>query len=187
LLQRLKDILHHQVLFKVDNMIGKVIKYDKKDINTDLIIPARYLTMSEPEYLAKHCMEDLDTKFIHKSKEFGYTIMVAGNNFGCGSSREQAPIALKAAGIQCIIAPSFARIFFRNSINLGLPIIEFNKIENLHTNDVLEIRFTEGVIKDISNKKEYQVVKTPSFLQEIISDNGLINYARSKILRKSNM
>ncbi len=166
-------------------MIGKVIKYDIKDINTDLIIPARYLTMSEPEYLAKHCMEDLDAKFIHKAKKFGYTIMVAGANFGCGSSREQAPIALKAAGIQCIIAPSFARIFFRNSVNIGVPIIEFNKIENINTNDVLEIIFTEGIIKDTSTKKEYQVKKISSFLQEIISANGLINYARSKILGKS--
>ena len=166
-------------------MIGKVIKYDIKDINTDLIIPARYLTMSEPEYLAKHCMEDLDAKFIHKAKKFGYTIMVAGANFGCGSSREQAAIALKAAGIQCIIASSFARIFFRNSINIGLPIIEFNKIETINTNDVIEIIFTEGIIKDTSTKKEYQVKKMPSFLEEIISANGLINYARSKILGKS--
>ncbi len=163
-------------------MIGKVIKYDIKDINTDLIIPARYLTMFEPEYLAKHCMEDLDAKFIHKAKKFGYTIMVAGANFGCGSSREQAAIALKAARIQCIIASSFARIFFRNSINIGLPIIEFNKIETINTNDVIEIIFTEGIIKDTSTKKEYQVKKMPSFLEEIISANGLINYARSKIL-----
>lgn len=165
-------------------MIGKVIKYDIKDINTDLIIPARYLTISEPEYLAKHCMEDLDAKFIHKAKKFGYSIMVAGANFGCGSSREQAPIALKAAGIQCITAPSFARIFFRNSINIGLPIIEFNKIETINTNDVIEIIFTEGIIKDTSTKKVYQVKKMPSFLEEIISANGLINYARSKILGK---
>ena len=166
-------------------MIGKVIKYDIKNINTDLIIPARYLTMSEPKYLAKHCMEDLDANFIHKAKKYGYTIMVAGANFGCGSSREQAPIALKAAGIQCIIAPSFARIFFRNSINIGLPIIEFNKIMTINTNDVLEIIFTEGIIKDTSNKKEYQIRKMPSFLQEIIAANGLINYARRKILGKT--
>ena len=166
-------------------MIGKVIKYDIKNINTDLIIPARYLTMSEPKYLANHCMEDLDAKFIHKVKKYGYTIIVTGANFGCGSSREQAPIALKAAGIQCIIAPSFARIFFRNSINIGLSIIEFNKIETINTNDVLEIIFTEGIIKDTSNKKEYQIRKMPSFLQEIIAANGLINYAKHKILGKT--
>ena len=166
-------------------MIGKVIKYDKKDINTDVIIPARYLTLSDPDYLAKHCMEDLDDKFIQNQKNFGYSIMVAGSNFGCGSSREQAPIALKAAGIKIIIAPSFARIFFRNAINIGLPIIEFENIEIIKTGDDLEIDFTEGIIKNISTKKEYQVRNIPSFLQEIIAENGLINYARSKILKDS--
>jgi 3-isopropylmalate/(R)-2-methylmalate dehydratase small subunit len=167
----------------VEKMIGKVIKYDKKDINTDLIIPARYLTLSDPEYLAKYCMEDLDDKFTQNQKESGYSIMVAGSNFGCGSSREQAPIALKAAGINCIIAPSFARIFFRNAINIGLPIIEFENIEMIQTDDDLEINFTDGIIKNISTKMEYQIKKLPSFLQEIISVNGLINYARSKILK----
>jgi len=164
-------------------MIGKVIKYDKKDINTDLIIPARYLTLIDPDYLAKHCMEDLDDKFIQNQKKFGYSIMVAGSNFGCGSSREQAPIALKAAGINCIIAPSFARIFFRNAINIGLPIIEFENIEMMKTDDDLEINFTEGIIKNISTKIEYQIRNLPSFLQDIISVNGLINYARNKILK----
>ena len=164
-------------------MIGKVIKYDKKDINTDLIIPARYLTLIDPDYLAKHCMEDLDDKFIQNQKKFGYSIMVAGSNFGCGSSREQAPIALKAAGINCIIAPSFARIFFRNAINIGLPIIEFENIEMMKTDDDLEINFTEGIIKNISTKIEVQIRNLPSFLQDIISVNGLINYARNKILK----
>jgi len=164
-------------------MIGKVIKYDKKDINTDLIIPARYLTLIDPDYLAKHCMEDLDDKFIQNQKKFGYSILVAGSNFGCGSSREQAPIALKAAGIRCIIAPSFARIFFRNAINIGLPIIEFENIEMMKTDDDLEINFTEGIIKNISTKIEYQIRNLPSFLQDIISVNGLINYARNKILK----
>lgn len=164
-------------------MIGKVMKYDKKDINTDLIIPARYLTLIDPDYLAKHCMEDLDDKFIQNQKKFGYSIMVAGSNFGCGSSREQAPIALKAAGINCIIAPSFARIFFRNAINIGLPIIEFENIEMMKTDDDLEINFTEGIIKNISTKIEVQIRNLPSFLQDIISVNGLINYARNKILK----
>ena len=166
-------------------MIGKVIKYDKKDINTDLIIPARYLTLSDPDYLAKHCMEDIDDKFIQKQKKKGYSIMVAGSNFGCGSSREQAPIALKAAGINCIIAPSFARIFYRNAINMGLPIIEFENIEMLNTDDDLEVNFTEGIVKNISTKIEYKIRKIPSFLQEIISASGLINYARRKILKDS--
>ena len=166
-------------------MIGKVIKYDKKDINTDLIIPARYLTLNDPDYLGKHCMEDLDDDFIQNQKKFGYSIMVAGSNFGCGSSREQASIALKAAGINCIIAPSFARIFFRNAINIGLPIIEFEGIKMIKTDDDLEIDFTEGIIKNISTKIECQIRNIPSFLQEIISANGLINYARSKILKDS--
>jgi len=166
-------------------MIGKVIKYDKRDLNTDLIIPARYLTSSDPDFLAKHCMEDLDEKFIQNQKKHGYSVLVAGSNFGCGSSREQAPIALKAAGINCIIAPSFARIFFRNAINIGLPIIEFENAQIIKTDDELEINFTEGIIKNISTKKEYQVRNMPSFLQEIIAENGLINYARSKILKDS--
>ena len=166
-------------------MIGKAIKYDMKDINTDLIIPARFLTLSDPDHLAKHCMEDLDDKFIQNQKKFGYSIIVAGSNFGCGSSREQAPIALKATGINCIIAPSFARIFFRNAINIGLPIIEFENIEMINTNDNLEIKFREGIIKNISTKSEYHIKSIPSFLQEIISADGLINYARKKVLKES--
>ena len=166
-------------------MIGKAVKYEMKDINTDLIIPARYLTLADPDHLAKHCMEDLDDKFILNQKKFGYSIIVAGSNFGCGSSREQAPIALKATGINCIIAPSFARIFFRNAINIGLPIIEFENIEMINTNDDLEIKFTEGIIKNISTKSEYHINSIPSFLQEIISADGLINYARSKVLKET--
>ncbi|MHA2280956.1 MAG: 3-isopropylmalate dehydratase small subunit [Promethearchaeota archaeon] len=164
-------------------MIGIAIKYDKKDINTDLIIPARYLTVADPDHLAQHCMEDLDDNFTQNQKKFGYSILVAGSNFGCGSSREQAPIALKAAGISCIVAPSFARIFFRNAINIGLPIIEFENIEMINTNDNLEIKFTKGIIKNISTNTDYQIKSIPSFLQEIISADGLINYARLKILR----
>ena len=166
-------------------MIGKAVKYEMKDINTDLIIPARYLTLADPDHLAKHCMEDLDDKFIQNQKKFGYSIIVAGSNFGCGSSREQAPIALKATGINCIIAPSFARIFFRNAINIGLPIIEFENIEMINTNDDLEIKFTEGIIKNISTKSEYRINSIPSFLQEIISADGLINYARRKVLKEA--
>lgn len=162
-------------------MNGKVIKYDKKDINTDLIIPARYLTTSNPDLLAKHCMEDLDTKFIQTIDKFGYTILVAGANFGCGSSREQAPIALKAAGIQSIIAPSFARIFFRNAINIGLPIIEYKNIKKINTGDNLEIRLKEGIINNNSTDMELTVKKMPFFLQEIISAGGLINFAKMKI------
>ncbi|MFW9781299.1 MAG: 3-isopropylmalate dehydratase small subunit [Candidatus Heimdallarchaeota archaeon] len=164
-------------------MNGKVIKYEMKDINTDLIIPARYLIKSDPNYLVEHCMEDLDPSFIQKIIENDYNILVAGSNFGCGSSREQAPLALKAAGIQCIIASSFARIFFRNSINIGLPIIEFKSIDQLNTGDDLEIALSEGIIRNISQKIEFKVTNIPKFLQDIIAADGLVNYARKIILK----
>ena len=140
-------------------MIGKVIKYNLKNINTDLIIPARYLINSDPSYLAQHCMEDLDRDFVEKVKKENYQILVADSNFGCGSSREQAPSAIKASGIACIIAPSFARIFFRNAINIGLPIIEFPDIENIKTGDILNIQFEEAIIKNTSTAEEFQIKK----------------------------
>ncbi|MBY9015439.1 MAG: 3-isopropylmalate dehydratase small subunit [Candidatus Lokiarchaeota archaeon] len=162
-------------------MIGKVIKYNLKNINTDLIIPARYLIKSDDIYLAQHCMEDLDRDFVEKVKTENYQILVADSNFGCGSSREQAPSAIKASGITCLIAPSFARIFFRNAINIGLPIIEFPSIGKLKTDDILNIHFEEGLMKNISTAEEFQVKKQPSFLQQIISAKGLINFARKQI------
>ena len=162
-------------------MIGKVIKYDLKNINTDLIIPARYLINSDEKYLAQHCMEDLDRDFVAKVKKENYQILVADSNFGCGSSREQAPSAIKASGIACIIAPSFARIFFRNAINIGLPIIEFPDIGKIKTGDILKIQFEEGLIKNTSTAEEFQIVKQPSFLQQIISVGGLINFARKQM------
>ena len=165
-------------------MRGKAIKYNKKNINTDLIIPARYLIKSDPDYLAEHCMEDLDPEFNQKIKEIDATILVAGVNFGCGSSREQAPIAIKTAGIKCIIAPSFARIFFRNAINIGLPIIEFANIDEINTGDELDINFEEGIIRNLTTNNEYKIKKMPHFLQEIISVDGLVNFARNKILKK---
>ena len=162
-------------------VIGKVLKYQEKNINTDLIIPARYLVSSEPDELAKHCMEDLDPEFHQKKQELGATIIVAGPNFGSGSSREQAPLAIKAAGIQCVIAPSFARIFFRNSINIGLPIIEFQEIDEINTGDELDVNMENGIIKNLTTNKEYEVRKMPKFLQEIISSGSLVNFARNKI------
>ena len=163
-------------------MIGKVIKYNLQNINTDLIIPARYLINSDENYLAQHCMEDLDRDFVDKVKKENYQILVADSNFGCGSSREQAPSAIKASGILCIIAPSFARIFFRNAINIGLPIIEFQDIEKLKTGDVLKIQFEDGLIKNTSTSEEFQIKKQPSFLQQIISDGGLVNYAKKRLI-----
>ena len=164
-------------------MKGKVIKYEKNNINTDLIIPARYLVDSTPEFLAEHCMEDLDPDFNHKIKDSDLSIMVAGSNFGSGSSREQAPLALKTAGIKCVIAPSFARIFFRNAINIGLPILEFDKIKDINSGDELEINFKDGKLINLTSNKEYKVKEMPTFLQDIISSGGLKNYARNKVLK----
>ena len=162
-------------------MIGKVIKYNLKNINTDLIIPARYLINSDEQFLAAHCMEDLDRDFVEKVKKENFQILVTDSNFGCGSSREQAPSAIKASGIACIIAPSFARIFFRNAINIGLPIIEFPEIERIRTGDILNIQFEEGIIKNTSNDEEFHIKKQSDFLQQIISAGGLINFARKQI------
>ena len=164
-------------------MRGKVIKYNKKNLDTDLIIPARHLVSSDPEYLAAHCFEDFDPEFHQKIKELNISIVVAGRNFGSGSSREQAPIAIKAAGIKCVIAPSFARIFFRNAINIGLPIVQLKEIDEINTQDELEIDYEKGIITNITTNKQYMINKMPEFLQELISAEGLINYARNKILK----
>ncbi len=163
-------------------MNGKVIKYHQKNIDTDLIIPARYLVNSEPNFLASHCMEDLDPLFVKKVKDNNYSILVADSNFGCGSSREQAPLALKASGIKCIIAPSFARILFRNSINIGLQMVELSNIDNIKTGDMLEIDFKSGKIDNTTSHHHYKVTKQPAFLQEIISDGGLVNYAKKRLI-----
>lgn len=165
-------------------MKGRAIKYEEKNINTDLIIPARYLVSSDPDFLAEHCMEDLDPEFNQKVNKLGISIIVAGSNFGSGSSREQAPLAIKSAGINCVLAPSFARIFFRNAINIGLPIVEFSEIEELNTGDELEIDFKGGNIKNLTSNKKFKIKQMPAFLQEIIASEGLINFARKKVLKK---
>lgn len=165
-------------------MKGIVIKYDQVNINTDLIIPARYLNKSDPEHLAAHCMEDLDPNFHETKKDLNATILVAGSNFGNGSSREQAPISLKAAGIKAIIAPYFARIFFRNSINIGLPIIEFEDISQFSAGDQLEISLEEGHISNETTGNQFSIKKLPPFLREIISVDGLINFARNHIIER---
>ncbi|MEE9574052.1 MAG: 3-isopropylmalate dehydratase small subunit [Candidatus Neomarinimicrobiota bacterium] len=164
-------------------MRGKVIKYNEKNINTDLIIPARYLVDSDPDRLAVHCMEDLDRDFISKKEQLGASIIAADSNFGCGSSREQAPIAIRAAGIKCVIAPSYARIFFRNAINIGLPIIEFHDINAINTGDEIDINFEKGILKNITDNTEFKINKMPAFLQDIISVGGLVNFARNKVLK----
>ena len=160
---------------------GKVIKYPQENINTDLIIPARYLVNSDPQYLAEHCMEDFDPEFHQNKNELQATILVAGSNFGCGSSREQAPIALKASGIELIIAPSFARIFFRNAINIGLPILQFPDLNAFNIGDKLDIDFEEGLIRNISSNQSYSFTRFPAFLQKIINLKGLVNFAKEEI------
>ena len=157
---------------------GTVHKYGD-NVDTDVIIPARYLNSSDPEDLKKHCMEDIDTEFIGRVK--AGDIMVANKNFGCGSSREHAPIAIKASGIACVIAETFARIFYRNSINIGLPIIECPEAAaEIAAGDEVEIDFGNGKIYDLTKGTEYQGQAFPPFMQEIIKHEGLINYINSK-------
>ncbi len=157
---------------------GSVFKYGD-NVDTDVIIPARYLNSTDPADLAKHCMEDIDADFVNKVK--AGDIMVADKNFGCGSSREHAPIAIKAAGISCVIAKSFARIFYRNSINIGLPIIECEEAaDNISAGDVVSIDFDTGRIVDETTGREFQGQAFPEFMQKIIDSEGLVNYINSK-------
>ena len=155
------------------NAKGKVHKY-LDNVDTDVIIPARYLNSSEPSELAAHCMEDIDAEFVNNVKSGD--IMVARNNFGCGSSREHAPIAIKASGIGCVIAATFARIFYRNAINIGLPIMECPEAaENINAGDEVEVDFDTGIIKDITTGKEFKAEPFPEFIKDIINKNGLMN------------
>ena len=157
---------------------GSVFKYGD-NVDTDVIIPARYLNSSDPAELAKHCMEDIDKEFIHKVKSGD--IIVANKNFGCGSSREHAPIAIKAAGVSCVIAETFARIFYRNSINIGLPIIECPKAsQEIEAGDQVEIDFDTGMIYNKTKGTSYQGQAFPEFMQKIIAAEGLVNYINQK-------
>jgi len=150
------------------------------DIDTDAIIPARYLNTSDPEELARHVMEDADKEFPDKVKVGD--MIVAGKNFGCGSSREHAPIAIKAAGMQAVIAKSFARIFYRNSFNIGLPIFESEEAsEKIKEGDTLEIDAASGIIKNISTGEQYAAKPIPPFMQELIAAGGLIEWTKKKI------
>ena len=151
---------------------GNVFKYGD-NVDTDVIIPARHLTTSDPAELAKYCMEDIDSDFAKDVRPGD--IIVAARNFGCGSSREHAPIAIKGSGISCVIASSFARIFYRNAINTGLPIMECAPAaEAAEKGDVLEIDFETGIIKNITKNEEYQSAAFPEFIQRIISAGGLL-------------
>src|SRR5690554_434102 len=151
---------------------GKVFKYGD-NVDTDVIIPARYLNSSDPDELAVHCMEDLDQEFTRKVTPGD--IIVAGKNFGSGSSREHAPLAIKGAGVSCVIAESFARIFYRNSFNIGLPIlVSAEAVDNIKDGSELEVELESGSIKDLSENRTYQAEPVPSFMQEIIRASNLI-------------
>ena len=152
---------------------GRVHKHGD-NVDTDVIIPARYLNTTDHKELAAHCMEDIDTEFVNKVKDGD--IIVAEANFGCGSSREHAPIAIKASGISCVIAKTFARIFYRNAINIGLPIIECPEAaEKISDGDEVEIDFESGVITNVTKNETYQGQAFPEFLINIINSNGLLN------------
>lgn len=157
---------------------GKVFKYGD-NVDTDVIIPARYLNSSDPAELATHCMEDIDKEFVNKVHKGD--IIVADKNFGCGSSREHAPIAIKASGISCVIAETFARIFYRNAINIGLPIIECPEAaKGIEAGDMVEVDFDSGMIYNKTKGTEFKGQAFPPFMQEIITKGGLINYINSK-------
>jgi 3-isopropylmalate/(R)-2-methylmalate dehydratase small subunit len=150
------------------------------NIDTDVILPGKYLVLVDPNELGKHALESLDAEFVTKAKVG--VILVGGKNFGCGSSREQAPLALKYAGVKCVIAESFARIFFRNSINIGLPVIECKGISSaVVTGDEIAVDLKVGKIENLSNGKQFKVKKLPPFIMEILSDGGLILNLRRKM------
>ncbi len=161
-------------------MEGKVWKFGD-NIDTDLIIAARYLNTSDASQLAKHVMEDADPDFVSKM-QIG-DIIVAGENFGCGSSREHAPIALKEAGISAIIAPTFARIFYRNSFNMGLPIFELESASKISEGDTIEIDMDSGEVINKTTDKRYKFRPIPEFMQELVEAGGLINFAKNEIKR----
>lgn len=157
---------------------GRVFKFGS-NVDTDVIIPARYLNVPDPSELAKHCMEDIDKEFVNKVSKGD--IIVADKNFGCGSSREHAPIAIKAAGVSCVIAETFARIFYRNAINIGLPIIECPEAaKGIEEGDEVEVDFDSGKIYNKTKKTEFKGQAFPEFMQKIITNGGLINYINNK-------
>ena len=159
-------------------LTGKTIKFGD-NVDTDVIIPARYLNTTDHKELAKHCMEDIDKEFVNKVQKGD--IMLGGKNFGCGSPREHAPIAIKASGISCVIAQTFARIFYRNAINIGLPILECANIGEVNSGDELAVDFDSGIIRNLTQGTEYQSAPFPEFMQEIMQNNGLIGYIKSSM------
>ena len=165
------------------NAKGSVFKYPD-NVDTDVIIPARHLNTQDPKELASHCMEDIDKDFVQNIRDGD--IMVGGWNFGCGSSREHAPVAIKASGISCVIAKSFARIFYRNAINIGLPILECPAAsEAIAEGDTVSIDFDTGVITDETTGRTFQAAPFPPFIQKIIAVGGIENFVREKIAGKA--
>ncbi len=163
---------------------GKAWKFGK-NIDTDAIIPARYLNTSDPGELGKHCMEDADPQFVEKMSTGD--IIVGGDNFGCGSSREHAPIAIKAAGISSVIAASFARIFYRNAINIGLPIFESAEAAKaIEEGDEIEIEPSKGIIRNLTKGETYNASPFPEFMQSIMSAGGLISYVKEQVEQRRN-
>ncbi|PKM63205.1 MAG: 3-isopropylmalate dehydratase small subunit [Firmicutes bacterium HGW-Firmicutes-21] len=164
------------------NVKGSVLKYGD-NVDTDVIIPARYLNTTDKKELASHCMEDIDESFVTRVKTGD--IMVAGNNFGCGSSREHAPIAIKESGISLVIAKNFARIFYRNAVNIGLPIIECEQAaEEINEGDTVRVNFETGIIRNITTMKEYKTLPFPPFIQQIIQAGGLVEAVNSGLISK---
>jgi 3-isopropylmalate/(R)-2-methylmalate dehydratase small subunit len=158
---------------------GKVFKYGQ-NVDTDAIIPARYLNVSEPDQLADHCMEDIDLDFVKKVQPGD--IIVATTNFGCGSSREHAPIAIKASGVSCVIAKTFARIFFRNAIDIGLPLLECPEaVDNTDAGDLLEVDLEKGEIKNLTRGTTFVAKPYPAFMSELIAAGGLIEYTKKRL------
>ncbi len=161
---------------------GKAVKFGN-NIDTDVVLPGKWLSLIDPKELAKHAMEGLDPKFPEKAAKG--VIVVGGKNFGCGSSREQAPLALKYGGVQCVVAESFARIFFRNSINIGLPVIEVSRVSQATAEgDELSVDLESGKILNLTSKKIMQGTKLPPFIMEILSDGGLIENLRKRMNKK---
>ncbi len=159
--------------------IGRVHKFGV-NVDTDVIIPARYLNTSDPGELAKHCMEDIDKDFAGRVEKGD--IIVAGTNFGCGSSREHAPLAIKAAGVSCVVAATFARIFFRNAINIGLPILECPEaVAEIEAGDELEIDLASGSVRNMTTRKDFHAKPYPEFMMELVSVGGLIEHTKRKI------
>jgi 3-isopropylmalate/(R)-2-methylmalate dehydratase small subunit len=161
---------------------GTAIKF-RDNVDTDVILPGKYLVLTDPKELAKHAMAGLDEAFPEKAKKG--VVVVGGKNFGCGSSREQAPLALKYAGVQCVLAESFARIFFRNAINIGLPAIEAKGISTtVDEGDVLEVDFEAGTVQNVTKKQSLQANKLPAFIVEILADGGLIENLQKRMKKK---